>query len=247
LKLARGLAPNTEPTIDLRIRRSVCRILFLLSFALASQLVAELSIELIQYFSHAVSQGPSLMNSTSLLDGIVNHWHIWFVSAVLVVAAVIDGWKLKVPNWITFPMIATGWIYSFASGGWAGLGWSVLATFFGLALLYGIYMVGGMGAGDVKLLAGIGAWVHAEHTWNIFATTAIVGGIMAILMIAYSGRWKKHFQQFNMLIGEFVEVKDPEALFQRAAERKPRMYLLPYGVPMTIAALGYFAFNGMYL
>ena len=134
------------------------------------------------------------MISTSLLDGIVNHWHIWFVSAVLVVAAVIDGWKLKVPNWLTFPMIMSGWVYSFASGGWAGLGWSLLATCFGLALLYGIYMVGGMGAGDVKLLAGIGAWVHAEHTWNIFATTAIVGGVMAVAMIAYSGRWKKHFQ-----------------------------------------------------
>ena len=187
------------------------------------------------------------MNSASLLEGIAIHWHIWFVSAVLVVAAVIDGWKLKVPNWLTFPLIISGWVYSFASGGLTGLGWSLLATFFGLALLYGIYMVGGMGAGDVKLLAGIGAWVHAEHTWNIFATTAIVGGVMAILMIAYSGRWKKHFQQFNMLVGEFVEVRDAEALFQRAAERKSRMYLLPYGVPMTIAALGYFAFQGMYL
>lgn len=187
------------------------------------------------------------MNTATLLNGIVNHWPIWFVSIVLVVAAVIDGWKLKVPNWLTFPMIVSGWVYSLASGGWTGLGYSVLATFFGLALLYGIYMVGGMGAGDVKLLAGIGAWVHAEHTWNIFATTALVGGVMAIVMIAYSGRWKKHFQQFNMLVGEFVEVRDPEALFQRAAERKSRMYLLPYGVPMTIAALGYFAFQGMYL
>ena len=187
------------------------------------------------------------MNTSILVEGIISHWHSWFVSLVLVVAAVIDGWKLKVPNWITFPMIISGWLYSCASGGLAGLGWSLLATSFGLALLYGIYMVGGMGAGDVKLLAGIGAWVHAEHTWNIFASTAIVGGAMAIMMIAYSGRWRKHFQQFNMLIGEFVEVRDPEALFQRAAERKSQMVLLPYGIPMTIAALGYFAFQGMYL
>ncbi len=98
----------------------------------------------------------------TMINGLIANWHIWTVSIVLVVAAVIDGWKLKVPNWITFPMILTGWIYSFASGGWSGLGWSLLATFFGLALLYGIYMVGGMGAGDVKLLAGIGAWVHAN-------------------------------------------------------------------------------------
>lgn len=182
----------------------------------------------------------------TMINGLIANWHIWTVSIVLVVAAVIDGWKLKVPNWITFPMILTGWVYSYASGGWPGLGWSLLATFFGLALLYGIYMVGGMGAGDVKLLAGIGAWVHAEHTWNIFAATAIVGGIMALCMVAYTGAWRKHYAQFRMLISEFVEVRDPEALFQRAAERKPRMFLLPYGIPMTVAALGYFAFNGMY-
>ena len=181
-----------------------------------------------------------------MINGLIANWHIWTVSIVLVVAAVIDGWKLKVPNWITFPMILTGWVYSFASGGWSGLGWSLLATFFGLALLYGIYMIGGMGAGDVKLLAGIGAWVHAEHTWNIFAATAIVGGIMALCMVAYTGAWRKHYAQFRMLISEFVEVRDPEALFQRAAERKPRMFLLPYGIPMTVAALGYFAVNGMY-
>lgn len=187
------------------------------------------------------------MDASSIVDGITTHWHIWFVSIVLVVAAVIDGWKLKVPNWITFPLILTGWVYSFCTGGPAGLGWSLLGTFFGLSLLYVLYMFGGMGAGDVKLLAGIGAWLHSHHTWNIFAATAIVGGIMALLMVAYSGAWKKHFRQFNMLIGEFVEVRDPEACFQRAAERKSKMYLLPYGIPMTIAALGYFAYQGMYL
>jgi prepilin peptidase CpaA len=187
------------------------------------------------------------MDLASVFSGVVEHWHIWFVSVILVVAAIIDGWMLKVPNWITFPLIMSGWVYSAVTGGWPGLGWSLLGTFVGLGLLYGLYMVGGMGAGDVKLLAGIGAWVHLQHTWNIFAATAIVGGIMALAMIAYTGRWRKHFQQFNMLVGEFVEVRDAEALYQRAAERKSKMFLLPYGIPMTIAALGYFLFQGMYL
>ncbi len=71
------------------------------------------------------------MDWNNLASGIFTHWHIWLVSVVLVVAAVIDGWMLKVPNWITFPMIATGWIYSFATGGFAGLGWSVLGSIVG--------------------------------------------------------------------------------------------------------------------
>ena len=90
------------------------------------------------------------------------NWPIWVVTITLVVAAVIDGLKLKVPNWITFPMIISGWIYSAALSpyaGWEGLMYSLIGTVVGLALLLPAYAIGGMGAGDVKLLAGVGAWV----------------------------------------------------------------------------------------
>jgi prepilin peptidase CpaA len=102
-----------------------------------------------------------------------------------------------------------------------------------------------MGAGDVKLLAGIGAWLHVEHTFWIFIATTIVGGIMALVMIAVSGRWRKHFVQMQSIAEEIATVRDPEKLFEIAKERKPRMMLLPYGVPMTFAALGYFATQGL--
>ena len=58
-------------------------------------------------------------------QSLAENWHIWLVSVVLVFAAVIDGWKLKVPNWITFPFVICGWIYSTACFGWEGLGWSI--------------------------------------------------------------------------------------------------------------------------
>ena len=96
------------------------------------------------------------MDWNTLSTGVIEHWHIWLVSIVLIVAAVIDGWMLKVPNWLTYSMILGGWVFSLATGGWTGLGWSLVGTAFGLALLYFLYAVGGMGAGDVKLLAGIG-------------------------------------------------------------------------------------------
>ena len=187
-----------------------------------------------------------IMELAALTNAFVQHWPIWLVSVVLVVAAVIDGWALKVPNWITFPMIVAGWVYSFAAGGATGLGWSLAGSVVGLLLLYPLYSVGGMGAGDVKLLAGIGAWVHVEHTWQVFVATTIVGAIMAIAMVIISGQWKHHSKQFVYILREWFDVRDPEALYQIAAERKPRMRLLPYGIPMTLAALGYFACQGMY-
>ena len=48
--------------------------------------------------------------------GLAQNWPVWVVTVTLVVAAVIDGLKLKVPNWLTFPMIISGWVYSAAGG-----------------------------------------------------------------------------------------------------------------------------------
>src|SRR5436309_15236113 len=108
------------------------------------------------------------MSATQKLsETVVANWPIWFVTATLVVAAVIDGLKLKVPNWITFPMIISGWIYSATISpyaGWEGLMYSLIGTAVGLALLLPAYAIGGMGAGGVKLLAGVGVWVWGTST-----------------------------------------------------------------------------------
>ena len=64
-------------------------------------------------------------------SAIAEHWTIWLVTVVLVLAAVIDGFELKVPNWVTFPFIISGWIYSTAAFGFEGLGWSLLGTVIG--------------------------------------------------------------------------------------------------------------------
>lgn len=185
------------------------------------------------------------MSTQDFLGHLTDNWAMWAVSVTLVVAAVIDGMYLKVPNKITYPLIVAGWIYSTAVGGIAGLGWSVAATFFGLALLFFLHLIGGMGAGDVKLLAGIAAFVHIEHTWWIFVATTIVGGVMAACQIALSGDWAKHFTQAQSILQEIVEVRDADKLYDISQKRKSRMRLLPYGIPMTIAAIGYFAFAGL--
>ncbi len=186
------------------------------------------------------------MDSTSFVSSIVQNWPIWLLSIVLIVAAVIDGLYLKVPNKITFPLILGGWTWSLCSGGASAFGWSVLGTFVGLALLYFLHAVGGMGGGDVKLLGAIGAWVYTEHVWNIFVATTIVGAVMAVAMVAWTGRWSHHFRQAGKIVREWLHIRNPDKLYEIATERKPTMLLLPYGIPMTVAALGYFAFCGMY-
>ena len=54
----------------------------------------------------------------------------------------------------------------------SGLGWSLVGTIVGLALLLPLYAIGGMGAGDVKLLAGVGAWVGPQVTAYAFCVSS---------------------------------------------------------------------------
>ena len=177
----------------------------------------------------------------------VENWPFWLLSAVLVLAAVIDGWKLKVPNWITFPMILSGWAASGIAFGWGGLGASLWGTAVGLGLLLPAYAIGGMGAGDVKLLAGVGAWVGVSQTFWAFAASAVIGAAIAILMVVVSRSWRHHQQLFFGILNEILLIRNPSKLSEIAAERKSAMMLLPYGIPIAIGTIGYFAYLGMIL
>jgi prepilin peptidase CpaA len=184
---------------------------------------------------------------STVTTALAHNWSVWLVSFLLVTGAVIDGWKLKVPNWLTFPMVIGGWVYSAAALGWVGLGWSLLGTMVGLGLLLPAYAIGGMGAGDVKLLAGVGAWVHGTVTFYAFCVSALVGGIIAMAMVLYRRKWGHHQAQFMGLMTEILTIRDPSQLATRAAERKRSMMLLPYGIPIAIGSIAYFAYMGMLL
>ena len=173
------------------------------------------------------------------------HWEVKLVTVVLIVAAYIDGKQLKVPNWITFPMVLSGLLYHSVAFGWAGAGDSLNGIGWGLICLLPLYAIGGMGAGDVKLMAGIGAWLGATTTCYSFAVTVVVGALMAAVMILFSGRIQHHVRQFTHIAYEIMIVRNPRALFATAKERKPTMYLLPYGIPICIGSIIYFVYSGL--
>jgi prepilin peptidase CpaA len=184
---------------------------------------------------------------SSLWGAMVQNWSVWLVTLTLVVAAAIDGWKLKVPNWITFPMILAGWVYSTTFFGWEGLALSLFGTFVGLGLLLPAYAIGGMGAGDVKLMAGVGAWVWASVTFYAFCLSAIIGGLIAVGMVLYRKAWSEHRDQFGTILNEVLTIRDPNRLSAIAAGRKSSMLLLPYGIPIAMGTILYFALSGMLL
>lgn len=172
-------------------------------------------------------------------------WSTWLVAAVLVEAAIIDGRKLKVPNWLTYHFAAGGLVVAAVHGGGPGLLWAAGGLALGLALLMPLYAIGGMGAGDVKLLAGVGAWVGPALVLGAFVASGLVGGAMAVGLMVRNGGLARHRATFDTIVGEILTVRDPARLAELAAARKPTMTLLPYGIPIAVGSIAYFAWMGL--
>lgn len=171
---------------------------------------------------------------------------VWLVSGILVEAAVIDGRQLRVPNWLTFHFVVGGLIYAGYAGGHEMFLWSLAGAATGLVCLLPLYAIGGMGAGDVKLMAGMGAWMGPWLTFGAFITSAIVGGMFGLAMIVASGDWIHHWAMMHTIGHEILSIRNPSQLSERAGNRKKDMMLLPYGIPIAVGSIAFFAWKGLY-
>jgi prepilin peptidase CpaA len=182
----------------------------------------------------------------------LENWPVLVICVGMLAAAIIDWWKFKVPNKLTYPLIFSGWLLGIANNfgleaGEGGFGAAVAGTVLGFLLLLPIYSIGGMGAGDVKMTMGFGAWIGAfygaqEGPWIIlyaFCAGAIVGGVIALVMIAARGNYRNNVQHLREIMADLFKLSKIGQASAKANARRPRWHRLPYGVPLCIGFLGY--------
>lgn len=88
-----------------------------------------------------------------------------------------------IPNKLTFPAVLVGCALHAALGGWDALGFAAAGAGLGLALFLLPFLFGNMGAGDVKLLAALGAFVGPFAIFGTFFYSVILGGAVAIFLL----------------------------------------------------------------
>jgi prepilin peptidase CpaA len=108
------------------------------------------------------------------------------LAVTVVIAAVSDLLYSRVPNWLTFPVTILALALHFVDAGTQGLLFSAGGWLTGFALLIGFYALGGSGAGDVKLLAAVGALSGSSRVFSIFLYSALFGGVYALGIVVYS-------------------------------------------------------------
>ena len=167
----------------------------------------------------------------------------WPTLIVLTVATFTDLRSRRIPNWLVFPFLVAGILVSPWRQDWHGsshgFGWHVVGQCFeglGLGLLiYGIlFFVGGMGAGDVKLCAAIGAWIGPAQMIFALVITAMAGGII-ILCWAAGAFAVAQFKRIRIHFSDSKEGElrgDPEPVLPGLLKRK-----MPYAPAIAVGTL----------
>jgi prepilin peptidase CpaA len=113
------------------------------------------------------------------------------VIVAVLAMAVTDLWRFRVHNALTLPLLAGGLIYHSVTEGTPGFANGMLGALFGFSALLVPWMMGGSGAGDVKLLAGVGAWLGLPLTFYVFIASSLAAGVYAILLLLASRRLRE--------------------------------------------------------
>ncbi len=110
---------------------------------------------------------------------------------LLTLAVLAGGWDAvsrRIPNWLTLPAAIVGLAWHGYRDGWRGVGFALGGWLLGLAVLFPLFALGGMGAGDVKLMAAAGALAGPQGLVVIFIYTGLLGGIAAVGLAVARGR-----------------------------------------------------------
>jgi prepilin peptidase CpaA len=181
--------------------------------------------------SRQTSPGEKAMFSSNAVPIIV-------VLTAAIVAAVTDIWKFKVYNALTLPLLAAGLLYH---GLRLEITDSLMGILFGFAALVPLYIIGGMGAGDVKLMAAIGAWLGLQLTFYVFIASSLAAGIYAIMLMVATGKVGETIVNLHILwlrlasIGRYLASDDRVEAEVKRTDRRRR--IIPFAAMVAIGII----------
>src|SRR4051812_16974063 len=169
-------------------------------------------------------------------------WHLapYLPLLVLLVWAAISDIRVRlIRNWLTGSLVVTGLIQSIGPSPIVSPGLAVLGMLAGFGLLILPFAIGAVGGGDVKLLAGIGAWVGPTLVFQIFLVEAVVGLVIVVAQAAAAGRLRMLARNSAVLAVNIAHAGElgVEHVRQSGQEYRSIDRPLAYAVPTLIATL----------
>ena len=143
-----------------------------------------------------------------------------------VVTAVLDHRHRRIPNALTVPMFALGWLYQIAFAGWSGLADGALGFLVGFGSLLVLWLIGAAGGGDVKLLGGMSVWLGWTMTQYVLVGSVafVIAGTVLVLAAGMVRRGAEKTKSQYLATGKGG----------KAVSRKERR-VMPFAIPVACA------------
>ncbi len=159
----------------------------------------------------------------------------WPTLFVVIVATISDIRSRKIPNWLVAPFFLAGIIVLTTTRGWSGLEQSLSGISLAAIITGFLYWLGGMGMGDVKLCAAIGAWVGSAQLLIALVMMGVVGGLIALVWAISGGFLKESLDGASDLIFGFGKRRmraHPTLVLDNPRARK-----MPYAPAIAIGTI----------
>ena len=138
----------------------------------------------------------------------------------------------RIPNYLTLGTAVAGLGYNLIFHGWPGLMGGLLGVLMGFGFLIIPYIWGGMGAGDVKALAALGAWLGPWGTMYLFCYMGMAGGLLALGVLCWRGLLQQKIRQGWIILTNLMLCR-PAGLELPSAPRDETPGI-PYGVAIAV-------------
>lgn len=145
--------------------------------------------------------------------------------------AISDARRRRIPNLLTGTSIVLGLLLHLQTGGWRQMGMAAVAGLVGGAIFFVFFVVGAMGAGDVKLMAAISVIAGFGHLAELFMAIAFTGGVFALLLAISHRQLKATLANVASLIRHHAAsgvMPHPDLNLDN-----PYALRIPYGVPIA--------------
>lgn len=152
------------------------------------------------------------------------------VVGVALVAVAWDVATRRIPNALTLGAAFAALVVHACLGGWSGAGMAAAGWAAGVALFFPVFALGGMGAGDVKLLGALGAWLGPVAAVWVALYSGVAGGLVGLLVAAFSGYLAQAFANvWSLLMYWRIVGLRPAPELTLSTHQGPR---LAYAVPV---------------
>jgi prepilin peptidase CpaA len=161
--------------------------------------------------------------------------------AILVTtAAVFDIRSRRIPNWLVLAGLVAGFAWNTAfSPGWTGLARAAEGCGLGFILYFPLYLLRARGAGDVKLLASVGAITGPGNCFWIFFLTAILGGVIALLLLMFRGRVRRTLFNVAWIMRDMMHLRAPYQSSEELDVTTSKGMRLPHAAMIAVGTVAF--------